>query len=117
GCDWTADYRTLIGRVDAVSIVVPTSLHRTIAADFLCHSIPVLVEKPLTANVDDGSVLVRLAREHGVPLQVGHIERFNPAFEVLAEKVGSPKYIRCERVSPYAFRSMDIGAVLDLMIH
>lgn len=117
GCEWTPDYRTILQQVDAVSIVVPTSLHRPIAEDFLCHSIPVLVEKPLTANVEDGTVLVRLAREHGVPLQVGHIERFNPAFETLAEKVGSPKYIRGERISPYAFRSMDIGAVLDLMIH
>jgi predicted dehydrogenase len=77
----------------------------------------VLVEKPLTANVEDGALLVRLAREHSVPLQVGHVERFNPAFQMLADKVGSPKYIRCERVSPYAFRSMDIGAVHDLMIH
>ncbi|WP_437227175.1 Gfo/Idh/MocA family oxidoreductase [Planctomicrobium sp. SH661] len=117
GCRWNPDYRTLMNEVDAVSIVVPTSLHRPIAEDFLCRSIPVLVEKPLTANVDDGSVLVRLAREHGVPLQVGHIERFNPAFESLAQQVGSPKYIRGERISPYAFRSMDIGAVLDLMIH
>jgi len=117
GCDWTPDYRTVLSGVDAVSIVVPTTLHRPIAEDFLCRSIPVLVEKPLTANVDDGHLLVRLAREHGVPLQVGHIERFNPAFEILAEQVGSPKYIRGERVSPYAFRSMDIGAVLDLMIH
>jgi len=117
GCDWTPDYRTLLNQVDAVSIVVPTSLHRSIAEDFLCHSIPVLVEKPLTANVEDGSILVRQAREHGVSLQVGHIERFNPAFESLATQVGNPKYIRGERISPYAFRSMDIGAVLDLMIH
>jgi predicted dehydrogenase len=117
GCEWTPDYRTLLGAIDAVSIVVPTFLHRSIAEDFLCRSIPVLVEKPLTATVEDGSVLVRLAQEHDVPLQVGHIERFNPAFRTLAEKAGNPKYIRCERVSPYAFRSMDIGAVHDLMIH
>ncbi|WP_437187242.1 Gfo/Idh/MocA family oxidoreductase [Planctomicrobium sp. SH668] len=117
GCDWTPDFRTLLDKVDAVSIVVPTFLHRPIAEVFLCRNIPVMVEKPLTANVEDGSVLVRLAREHDVPLQVGHIERFNPAFESLAERVGSPKYIRGERVSPYAFRSMDVGAVLDLMIH
>jgi len=117
GCEWTPDYRTLLNQVDAVSIVVPTSLHRPIAEEFLCRSVPVLVEKPLTANVDDGAALVRMANEHGVPLQVGHIERFNPAFELLAEKVGSPKYIKGERISPYAFRSMDVGAVLDLMIH
>jgi predicted dehydrogenase len=116
-CEWTPDYRSVINSVDAVSVVVPTNLHRTIAEDFLCRSVPVLVEKPLTSSVEDGAVLVRLAREHGVPLQVGHIERFNPAFESLAEQAGSPKYIRGERISPYAFRSMDVGAVLDLMIH
>lgn len=116
-CEWTPDYRTLLGRVDAVSLVVPTLLHRTVAEDFLCRSVPVLVEKPLTASVDEGMVLVRLAREHGVPLQVGHIERFNPAFQVVAENTPAPKYIRAERVSPYAFRSMDIGVVHDLMIH
>lgn len=117
GCEWTPDYRTLLGRLDAVSIVVPTSLHRPVAEDFLCRSVPVLVEKPLTANMDDAAVLVRLAREHDVPLQVGHVERFNPAFQALANRIGSPKYLRCERISPYAFRSMDIGAVHDLMIH
>jgi len=117
GCEWTPDYRTLLNQVDAVSIVVPTFLHRAIASEFLCRSIPVLVEKPLTSNVADGAVLVRLAGEHGVPLQVGHIERFNPAFQAASDRVKNPKYIRCERVSPYAFRSMDIGAVHDLMIH
>lgn len=117
-CEWHPDHRTLLlEKLDAVSLVVPTSLHRTVAEEFLCRSIPVLVEKPLTANVADGAVLVRLAQEHGVPLQVGHIERFNPAFQTLQQHAGIPKYIRCERVSPYAFRSMDIGAVHDLMIH
>lgn len=117
GCDWTDDFRTLLKRVDAVSIVVPTFLHRQVGEAFLSHSVPVLMEKPLTANVADGEVLVRLAREHDVPLQVGHIERFNPAFQKLADWTGEPKYLRTERVSPYAFRSMDIGVVLDLMIH
>lgn len=117
GCEWTHDYRTLLGKVDAVSIVVPTFLHRQVVEDFLCRSVSVLVEKPLTADVDDGTVLVRLAAEHGVPLQVGHIERFNPAFQHVAEWTAEPKYVRCERISPYAFRSMDIGVVHDLMIH
>lgn len=117
GCEWTHDYRTLFDQVDAVSIVVPTFLHRKIAEDFLSRSIPALIEKPLTAKVEDGAVLVRLAAEHEIPLQVGHIERFNPAFQQVQEWVEGPKYIRAERVSPYAFRSMDIGAVHDLMIH
>lgn len=117
GCEWTHDHRTLLQRVDAASIVVPTSLHRRVATDFLSRSIPVLVEKPLAATVADGRALVDLAAEHRIPLQVGHVERFNPAFEQLAELAGSPRYIRAERLSPYAFRSMDIGAVHDLMIH
>lgn len=117
GCEWTNDFRTLLKSVDAVSIVVPTIMHRTIGEVFLSHSIPVLMEKPLTATVADGEVLVRLAEEHGVPLQVGHIERFNPAFQQLSAWTDEPKYIRTERVSPYAFRSMDIGVVHDLMIH
>jgi predicted dehydrogenase len=117
GCDWTTDYRTLFGRIDAASVVVPTSMHRAVAAELLQRTIPVLVEKPLAPTVEDGQLLVRLAAEHKVPLQVGHIERFNPAFQQVAAACGSPRYIRTERYSPYAFRSMDIGAVLDLMIH
>lgn len=117
-CEWLPDFRSLFSAgLDAVSLVVPTSLHRAIAEEFLCRNIPVLVEKPLTANVADGALLVRVAQEHRIPLQVGHIERFNPAFTTLQQKIGVPKYIRCERLSPYAFRSMDIGAIHDLMIH
>ncbi len=116
-CEWRHDYRTLLNEIDAVSIVVPTFLHRRIAEEFICRSIPTLIEKPLTANVDEGAVLVRMAKEHNVPLQVGHIERFNPAFQKLQEWTAQPKYIRAERISPYAFRSMDIGVVHDLMIH
>ena len=116
-CEWTPDYRTLFGRVDAVSIVVPTFLHRSIGEAFLLRDIPVLIEKPLTASVEDGEALCRIARDIDVPLQVGHIERFNPAFEKVQSWVHDPKYIRAERVSPYAFRSMDVSVVHDLMIH
>lgn len=116
-CSWTNDYRTLLKSVDAVSVVVPTFLHKQVGKDFLEKDIPVLMEKPLAGNVADGESLVRLAEEHAIPLQVGHIERFNPAFRELSDWTGEPKYIRTERVSPYAFRSMDIGVVHDLMIH
>ena len=116
-CEWTSDYRTLVKTVDAASIVVPTFLHREVGEAFLCNSIPVLMEKPIANKVEDAEVLVRIAHEHGIPLQVGHIERFNPAFQDIAEWTGEPKYIRAERLSPYAFRSMDIGVVHDLMIH
>ncbi len=116
-CEWTPDYRTLLGRVDAASIVVPTGMHADVAASFLRRSTPVLVEKPLAANTEEGRMLVRLANEHKVPIQVGHIERFNPAFEVLDRLTTRPRYLRAERFSPYAFRSMDISVVHDLMIH
>jgi predicted dehydrogenase len=116
-CEWTHDYRTLLGRVDAASIVVPTGMHADVASNFLRRSTPVLVEKPLAANTEEGRLLIRLASEHRVPIQVGHIERFNPAFEALDQLVSKPRYLRAERFSPYAFRSMDISAVHDLMIH
>src|SRR5262245_8554205 len=73
-CEWVPDYRMLLNKVDAASIVVPTAHHATVAADFLKRSKPVLVEKPLAMTVEEGRLLVRLASEHRVPIQVGHIE-------------------------------------------
>lgn len=117
GCAWVANYEDLIGQVDAVSIVVPTAYHRSVATPFLEAGIPVLVEKPLAGNLEDAEFLVDLAESTGTLLQVGHIERFNPATEVAWEVCGSPKYIRGERMSPYSFRSTDIGVIHDMMIH
>jgi predicted dehydrogenase len=116
---WVADYRELLGKrdVDAVSVVVPTIAHRTVAGAFLEQGIPVLVEKPLAGNVADARDLVELARQNRALLQVGHIERFNPAFQAASKVIAAPKYVRCERTSTYTFRSTDIGVVLDLMIH
>lgn len=114
---WVADYSELYDKVDAVSIVVPTFAHRSVAGEFLNRGIPVLVEKPLAANLEQAEQLVDLADKSGTILQVGHIERFNPATSVAWKECGPPKYIRVERVSPYAFRSTDIGVVHDLMIH
>jgi len=117
GCEWIADYRQLTGRVEAVSVVVPTVAHRTVAGFFLEQGIPVLVEKPIAANLADAQALVSLADQQGCVLQVGHIERFNPAWQAARPHLKSPKYLRCERTSTYTFRSTDIGVVLDLMIH
>jgi predicted dehydrogenase len=116
---WLPDYRDLLARkaVDAVSIVVPTIAHWQVAGDFLKAGIPVLVEKPLAANVHQAGELVDLATRQGTLLQVGHIERFNPAFQVASKCIVDPKYIRAERTSAYTFRSTDIGAVHDLLIH
>lgn len=116
---WVADYRELLSRnvIDAVSVVVPTVAHREVAGAFLDAGIPVLVEKPLAANASHAQELVELASRHSVLLQVGHIERFNPAFQTARSLIVEPKYIRAERTSGYTFRSTDIGVVHDLMIH
>lgn len=118
-CRWVSDYRELLdpNLIDAVSVVVPTLAHRTVAGAFLERGIPVLVEKPLAGNVAHAGELVGLAESRQTLLQVGHIERFNPAFQAAKSIIQHPKYIRCERTSTYTFRSTDIGVVLDLMIH
>jgi predicted dehydrogenase len=114
---WVADYRQLLTAVDAVSVVVPTVAHLAVASEFLNHGIPVLVEKPLADSVSAGRELVELARRNQTILQVGHIERFNPAWQAALPLIDAPKYIRAERFAPFTFRSTDIGVVLDLMIH
>jgi predicted dehydrogenase len=110
-------FEPLLGQVDAVSVVTPTMFHHHVAAEFLQHGIPVLVEKPICRTVAEANDLIELAEKVGVPLQVGHIERFNPAFEDLSRRPIVPKFVEAERHGPFTGRSIDIGAVLDLMIH
>ena len=110
-------FEPLIGRVDAVSVVTPTIHHHRVASAFLRAGTPVLVEKPVCRTVAEADDLIALADEARVPFQVGHIERFNPAFEELIKRPIRPKFIEAERHGPYTGRSIDIGAVLDLMIH
>jgi predicted dehydrogenase len=98
-------------------IAVPTFAHLDVASDFLRRRIPVLVEKPLASNLEQAQCLVDLSEEQQTMLQVGHIERFNPAFQSARPLIREPRYIRSERYSPYAFRSTDIGVVHDVMIH
>ncbi len=112
-----ADYRPLLDAVDAACVVVPTSQHFAVAAEFLRRGTPVLVEKPLATTLEEAEALVDLAERSGAVLQVGHIERFNPAFEELQTRPLQPKFITCERQGPYTGRSSDVGVVLDLMIH
>lgn len=116
---WFADHRTLLEQqaLDAACVVVPTSWHRRIAEDCLLSGVHVLVEKPIAPTVEDGRALCALAEERRLTLQVGHIERFNPAFQELSRRTAAPKYIRAERLAPYSFRSTDVSVVLDLMIH
>jgi predicted dehydrogenase len=112
-----ADYRKLLNLVDAVVVAVPTVLHREIAAAFLARGIATLVEKPMAGTLAEAEQLVAIARSAGAVLQVGHIERFNPALQALDRLAVRPKYINAERLSTFTFRSTDIGVVLDLMIH
>ena len=111
------DAAQLVSRVDAVSVVTPTVHHHAVAAEFLRAGIPVLVEKPVCRTVAEADELIALAAKAGVPFQVGHIERFNPAFEELVRRPIRPKFVEAERHGPFTGRSVDIGAVLDLMIH
>jgi predicted dehydrogenase len=112
-----ADHHPLLDLVDAACVVVPTTYHCAVAGDFLAHRLPVLVEKPLALDFAQADRLVALAERHGAVLQVGHIERFNPAFEDLLTRPLQPRFVACERLGVFTGRSTDIGVVLDLMIH
>ena len=118
-CGTTAvhDYRQLLETVDAVTVAVPTVMHREVAGAFLARGIATMVEKPMAGTLAEAEQLATLARIHGAVLQVGHIERFNPALDALNQLPIRPKYITAERLSTYTFRSTDIGVVFDLMIH
>jgi predicted dehydrogenase len=111
------DYRELLGQVDAVSIVVPTSMHHAVAREFLQHGVHVLVEKPITQTVDEADELIALARKNRLVLQVGHLERFNAALLALDEIIKEPRFIESHRLSPFKTRATDVNVILDLMIH
>jgi len=117
GAAHTTDYHDLIDQVDAASIAVPTESHYAVARDFIERGRPVLIEKPLTRSLAEADELLELAERKGVPIQVGHVERFNPAFVAARQHLTTPLYIECDRIGPFTFRSLDIGVVLDLMIH
>lgn len=112
-----ADYRELIGEIDAAIVATPTHTHHTVGIELLSSGIPLLIEKPLANHTAAADDLVNLARKQGLVLQVGHVERFNPALAWAASEVHDPKYIEATRTSGYSFRSTDIGVVLDVMIH
>lgn len=117
GVEATDDYRALLERVDAVSVAVPTSQHFAVASTCLRAGVAVLVEKPIAPSVEEAERLIALADEHAVALQVGHLERFSPAYFAMAEAVKKPLYIEANRISPYNPRVTDVSVVLDLMIH
>lgn len=112
-----SDHRALIGRVDAVSVTVPTSEHHAVASELVEAGIHVFVEKPITSDVPSAADLVARAARHKVQIQVGHIERYAPAFRALRERVVAPRLIECVRRTPWSGRALDVDVVLDLMIH
>ncbi|MDO9264483.1 MAG: Gfo/Idh/MocA family oxidoreductase [Desulfosalsimonadaceae bacterium] len=111
------DYRDLFGRVDAVSIAVPTPLHFEIGKAFLEQGVDVLMEKPITVTTSEADILIDIAEKKGLILQVGHLERFNPAIRAVKELVNHPVFIESSRMSLYKERGTDVSVVLDLMIH
>ncbi|HTM10698.1 MAG TPA: Gfo/Idh/MocA family oxidoreductase [Verrucomicrobiae bacterium] len=117
GAEAVTDYRDLLKRVRGVSVAVPTKLHYDVAGDFLRAGVDVLVEKPMTATIEEGRTLVELARKNRRMLQVGHLERFNPAIRALEKVIHDPKFVECHRLAPFVERGTDVDVVLDLMIH
>ena len=111
------DYRELAGQVDAVTIAADTSAHFDIARYFLDNGVHVLVEKPMTATSAEGRELTRVAERNDLRLQVGHVERFNPALLAARERLSSVQFIECHRLAPFQRRGADVNVVLDLMIH
>ncbi len=112
-----ADYRQLFGQIDAAIVAAPTSEHHAIGVELAQQGIHLLIEKPLAPTLDAAEALVAAADHHHVVLQVGHVERFNAAFQSAAGYLADPKYIEASRLSSYPFRSTDTGVVMDLMIH
>src|SRR5882762_9676255 len=115
--EWTTDWRNLTGRVDAVSLAVPTVSHCEIAVGLLEAGIHVLVEKPIARTLAEADQMIAAAARGGALLQVGHLERFNPALVALRPHVRNPVYFEIHRIGEFTARSLDIDVVLDLMIH
>ncbi len=117
GCLAFTDCAEVLGKVDAVTVATPTITHLQLAKVFLRNKIPVLIEKPLASNVREGRKIVALARRYDTVVAVGHSERCNPVAQAMKRLSIEPKFIEAHRVSPYPFRSTDVGVVLDIMIH
>ena len=115
--EYFKDYRDLFDKIDAVCLAVPTSLHHKMAMDFLNHGVHVFVEKPITNMLFEAKEIVDLAKEKDLVLQVGHLERFNPAVIQFKKMLKSPVYIQSSRIGYPSKRNLDIGVIWDLMIH
>ncbi len=116
-CQAYTDYQELFDQVDAVSIASPTQTHYSIAREFLLQGTHVLVEKPITVTVEEADDLIDIAKKNSCVLQVGHLERFNPAVMALDSILKQPVFIESHRLAPFKLRATDVNVVLDLMIH
>ncbi len=117
GCKAYTDCSEVAGKVEAVTISAPTIFHCELAELFIKNGVAVMIEKPLAASVAEGKRIVELAEKHGVVVGVGHSERCNPVVQAMKRLDIEPRFIQANRVSPYPFRSSDVGVVLDVMIH
>ena len=117
GVDVHTNYNDLIGKVDAVSIVVPTQKHYEVAKVFLDNGIHVLLEKPITSTVEQARELVQIADQNKLVFQIGHLERFNPAVMALDDVLKEAQFIESHRIAPFNPRGADVNVILDLMIH
>ena len=111
------DHKELLGKVDAASIVVSTPAHYAVSKDFLENDVDLLIEKPMTVTLEEADELIRIAESRGLIIQVGHLERFNPAVVALRDIIKNPMFIESHRLSIYHSRGTDVSVVLDLMIH
>ncbi len=116
-CAAFSDHRAMLGKVDAVSIAVLTSEHNKVARDFLAAGVDVLIEKPICATLEEADELIGLAKKKNLILQVGFVERFNPAVMALESVIGKPVFIEAHRLHPFFERGTDVDVILDLMIH
>ena len=117
GCRALAEPRDLVGLVDAAVVAAPTGLHTAVAVPLLEGGVDLLVEKPIAAGVEDARAIVIAARRCGRTVAVGHVERFNPAWQAAVARAGAATFIEASRTAPFTFRSLDVGVIHDLMIH
>jgi predicted dehydrogenase len=117
GAEFVTDYRALIGKVDAVSLAVPTISHHSIACELLRAGVAILIEKPIARTLEEADEIIATAEREGAVLQIGHLERFNPAVIAAARIATQPRFFEAHRLSIFTPRSLDIDVVMDLMIH
>ena len=117
GCAALAEPIELVGLADAVVVAAPTCLHAQVSLPLLSKGIDLLIEKPIATDLHEAGQIVAAAERHGRVVAVGHVERFNPAWRMAVEKCGRILTVESARLAPFTFRSLDVGVVLDLMIH